>query len=130
MSTLPVNQERYLYPAVRLAAVGVGEAVFACQLRRGDRPLVPTPPILVGGDGRDTPSDISRRLRFGEPWGSGGVAVGAARIQRDVPVVLGNAPVVEHHLRAQPPGCDDDGRRAERCDFVADAVTDPVHRDL
>ena len=56
------------------------------------------------------------------PGGAVG-AVGPARVQRGVPVLLGDAPVVEHHLRAQPARRDGDGGGAERLEFVADGCS-------
>ncbi len=69
--------------------------------------------VLVGGDRGDAASDVSRRLRYGESRRRGG-AVGSVRVQRDVPVLLGDAPVVEHHLRAQPARRHGDRGGAER----------------
>src|SRR5262245_42502253 len=101
MSTLAADQGLYLSPAVRLVAVDVGEAVLAGQLGGGHRAWVPARSVLVGGHRGDATSDVPRRLRYGESRRSGG-AVGPVGVQRHMPVILGDAPVGEHHLRAQP----------------------------
>src|SRR4051812_10299395 len=118
MSTSDAELGLYLRPAVGLVAVDVREAVVAGELGGGDGALVPAGPAFIGGHRGDAAADETRRLRDGESRGSGR-AVGPVRVQRGVPVLFGDAPVVEHHLRAQPTRRDRDGGGAEWCEVVA-----------
>src|SRR5215468_5759252 len=88
-------------PAVWAAAVRVGDAVCVSQLARAyDRAR---PPLSVAGPGEGgyASGDISRRL---------GDSESRAFLQGIAPVRLADAEVLQHFLRAQPAGCDTNGR--------------------
>ena len=58
------------------------------------------------------------------------MAVGAVRIEGRVPVGFGDAVVVQHHLRTQPPRCHGDRGGAELFQFMTVREREPVHRGL
>src|SRR4029453_18613570 len=80
-------------PAVRLGAVGIGDAVLLRQVvQREGAAGVPVRVGLAGG-ARDASPYVRGGLTYGEP--------GSLR-QRVAPGLFGDAEVVEHLLRAKP----------------------------
>ena len=94
----------------------------------GDRLLVPAGARGVRGQRHDGAPDVARRLGEREVGRSPRAA--GAGLDRVEPVLLGDAEVVEHHLRAKPAGRDGDGGGAVLRQLMSLREGQAVDRDL
>src|SRR5579884_553061 len=105
-------------PAVRPAAVDIGEPVRVGEpARAGDR-AAPALGVGAGRERRDASGDVGGRLRDRE---TGTVAAGVP------PVLLADAEVLEHLLRAEPAGRDADDRDRLVLELGRETLDDAFH---